>query len=111
MKIRLQFIGARLLHHRASLIFYNLCLHRLIEVTVKMAEGGYDPCECVCGHEYAMRRLLSFVSLFVLIFVVIVARPCYQESLRLFPSQIQMSQSDCTQNQCFSNCKLLCCLR
>ncbi|XP_065891535.1 small integral membrane protein 14-like [Dysidea avara] len=43
-----------------------------------MAEGGYDPCECICGHEHAMRRLLSFI-------------------------QMSSSQSDCTQNQCFSN--------
>lgn len=28
---------------------------------VKMAEGGFDPCECVCSHEYAMRRLLNLV--------------------------------------------------
>lgn len=26
-----------------------------------MAEGGFDPCECVCSHEYAMRRLLNLV--------------------------------------------------
>ncbi|KAG7263866.1 hypothetical protein CRUP_001198, partial [Coryphaenoides rupestris] len=24
-----------------------------------MAEGGFDPCECVCSHEYAMRRLIN----------------------------------------------------
>lgn len=29
---------------------------------LKMAEGGFDPCECVCTHEYAMRRLLNLVS-------------------------------------------------
>lgn len=27
----------------------------------EMAEGGFDPCECVCSHEYAMRRLLNLV--------------------------------------------------
>lgn len=26
-----------------------------------MAEGGFDPCECVCSHEYAMRRLLNLL--------------------------------------------------
>ncbi|XP_022111107.1 small integral membrane protein 14-like [Acanthaster planci] len=26
-----------------------------------MAEGGYDPCECVCSHEGAMRRLISML--------------------------------------------------
>ncbi|CAL8333933.1 unnamed protein product [Lota lota] len=26
-----------------------------------MAEGGYDPCECVCSHEYAMRRLINLL--------------------------------------------------
>ena len=28
----------------------------------KMAEGGFDPCECICSHEGAMRRLISMVS-------------------------------------------------
>uniref|UniRef100_A0A672KCL6 Small integral membrane protein 14 n=1 Tax=Sinocyclocheilus grahami TaxID=75366 RepID=A0A672KCL6_SINGR len=27
-----------------------------------MAEGGFDPCECICSHEHAMRRLISLVS-------------------------------------------------
>uniref|UniRef100_A0A8C4QH85 Small integral membrane protein 14 n=1 Tax=Eptatretus burgeri TaxID=7764 RepID=A0A8C4QH85_EPTBU len=26
-----------------------------------MAEGGFDPCECICSHEHAMRRLLNLV--------------------------------------------------
>uniref|UniRef100_A0A8C5AEX8 Small integral membrane protein 14 n=1 Tax=Gadus morhua TaxID=8049 RepID=A0A8C5AEX8_GADMO len=26
-----------------------------------MAEGGYDPCECICTHEYAMRRLINLL--------------------------------------------------
>ncbi|XP_062285635.1 small integral membrane protein 14 [Scomber scombrus] len=26
-----------------------------------MAEGGFDPCECVCTHEYAMRRLINLL--------------------------------------------------
>lgn len=31
---------------------------------VKMGDdgGGFDPCECVWGHEMAMRRLLSVVG-------------------------------------------------
>ncbi|XP_048159442.1 small integral membrane protein 14 isoform X1 [Corvus hawaiiensis] len=24
-----------------------------------MAEGGFDPCECICSHEHAMRRLIN----------------------------------------------------
>lgn len=31
-------------------------------VLCDMAEGGFDPCECVCTHEYAMRRLINLVS-------------------------------------------------
>uniref|UniRef100_A0A0G2JGR2 Small integral membrane protein 14 n=1 Tax=Mus musculus TaxID=10090 RepID=A0A0G2JGR2_MOUSE len=27
-----------------------------------MAEGGFDPCECVCSHEHAMRRLINLFS-------------------------------------------------
>ncbi|KAM4604195.1 small integral membrane protein 14 [Polymixia lowei] len=26
-----------------------------------MAEGGYDPCECICSHEYAMKRLINLL--------------------------------------------------
>nr|XP_046269702.1 small integral membrane protein 14 [Scatophagus argus]XP_046269712.1 small integral membrane protein 14 [Scatophagus argus] len=26
-----------------------------------MAEGGFDPCECICNHEYAMRRLINLL--------------------------------------------------
>lgn len=36
-----------------------------------MAEGGFDPCECICNHEYAMRRLINLVS---------------RETVRLLPS-------------------------
>uniref|UniRef100_A0A8C3X029 Small integral membrane protein 14 n=1 Tax=Catagonus wagneri TaxID=51154 RepID=A0A8C3X029_9CETA len=28
---------------------------------VIMAEGGFDPCECVCSHEHAMRRLINLL--------------------------------------------------
>uniref|UniRef100_A0A8B9S4L5 Small integral membrane protein 14 n=1 Tax=Apteryx owenii TaxID=8824 RepID=A0A8B9S4L5_APTOW len=26
-----------------------------------MAEGGFDPCECICSHEHAMRRLINLL--------------------------------------------------
>ncbi|XP_077333747.1 small integral membrane protein 14 [Lithobates pipiens] len=26
-----------------------------------MAEGNFDPCECICSHNYAMRRLISLL--------------------------------------------------
>ncbi|XP_026215313.1 small integral membrane protein 14 [Anabas testudineus] len=26
-----------------------------------MAEGGFDPCECICTQEYAMRRLINLL--------------------------------------------------
>ncbi|XP_076021575.1 small integral membrane protein 14 [Genypterus blacodes] len=26
-----------------------------------MAEGGFDPCECICSHDYAMRRLINLL--------------------------------------------------
>ncbi|XP_051941137.1 small integral membrane protein 14 isoform X2 [Hippocampus zosterae] len=26
-----------------------------------MAEGGFDPCECICNTEYAMRRLINLL--------------------------------------------------
>ncbi|XP_059845049.1 small integral membrane protein 14 [Hemitrygon akajei] len=38
-----------------------------------MAEGGFDPCECICSHEYAMRRLINL---------------------------LRQSQSYCTDNEC-----------
>lgn len=40
-----------------------------------MADGGFDPCECVWSHEMAMRRLLSL---------------------------LRQSQSYCTDNECFT---------
>ncbi|XP_061536021.1 small integral membrane protein 14 isoform X2 [Phycodurus eques] len=30
-----------------------------------MAEGGFDPCECICSHEYAMRRLINLVPILI----------------------------------------------
>lgn len=39
-----------------------------------MADGGFDPCECVWSHEFAMRRLLSL---------------------------LRQGQSYCTDNECF----------
>ncbi|XP_048365822.1 small integral membrane protein 14 [Sphaerodactylus townsendi] len=26
-----------------------------------MAEGGFDPCECICSQEHAMRRLINLL--------------------------------------------------
>ena len=54
-----------------------------------MADGGFDPCECIFNHEMAMRRLLSL---------------------------LRSSQSYCNDNECFqvrkkiffpSNCNLI----
>jgi len=41
-----------------------------------MADGGWDPCECIFNHEMAMRRLLSL---------------------------LRSSQSTCTDNECFTD--------
>ena len=41
-----------------------------------MAEGGFDPCECIFNHEMAMRRLLSL---------------------------LRQSQSYCTENECLQD--------
>ncbi|XP_017382738.1 small integral membrane protein 14 [Cebus imitator] len=43
-----------------------------------MAEGGFDPCECVCSHEHAMRRLINL---------------------------LRQSQSYCTDTECLQECK------
>jgi len=43
---------------------------------LKMADGGFDPCECIFNHEMAMRRLLSL---------------------------LRSSQSYCTDNECFQD--------
>merc|ERR1712203_213491 len=42
----------------------------------KMADGGWDPCECIFNHEMAMRRLLPL---------------------------LRNSQSTCTDNECFTD--------
>ncbi|XP_073417194.1 small integral membrane protein 14 isoform X2 [Dendrobates tinctorius] len=26
-----------------------------------MADGNFDPCECICSHDYAMRRLINLL--------------------------------------------------
>ena len=41
-----------------------------------MADGGFDPCECIFNHEMAMRRLLSL---------------------------LRSSQAACTDNECFQD--------
>ncbi|XP_067106619.1 small integral membrane protein 14 [Osmerus mordax] len=41
-----------------------------------MADGGFDPCECICSHEHAMRRLLNL---------------------------LRQSQSYCTDNECLQD--------
>ncbi|KAK7929447.1 hypothetical protein WMY93_005842 [Mugilogobius chulae] len=33
----------------------------MANIQKKMAEGGFDPCECICSHEHAMRRLLNLL--------------------------------------------------
>ncbi|XP_065830817.1 small integral membrane protein 14-like [Oscarella lobularis] len=48
--------------------------HFLSLCTCTMGDGGWDPCECICSHNGAMRRLLSL---------------------------LQQAQSSCTDNQCF----------
>ena len=35
--------------------------HSLSLCTCTMGDGGWDPCECICSHNGAMRRLLSLV--------------------------------------------------
>ncbi|KAM8939908.1 small integral membrane protein 14 [Pelodytes ibericus] len=39
-----------------------------------MAEGNFDPCECICSHDHAMRRLINL---------------------------LRQSQSYCTDTECF----------
>lgn len=47
--------------HLATRIRVPHSLFLSFQVHAEMAEGGFDPCECVCSHEYAMRRLLNLV--------------------------------------------------
>uniref|UniRef100_A0A8C4RNU1 Small integral membrane protein 14 n=1 Tax=Erpetoichthys calabaricus TaxID=27687 RepID=A0A8C4RNU1_ERPCA len=44
-----------------------------------MAEGGFDPCECICSHDNAMRRLINL---------------------------LRQSQSYCTDTECLQESKL-----
>ena len=46
-----------------------------VQTTLNMADGGFDPCECIYTHEMAMRRLLSL---------------------------LRQSQSYCTDTECFN---------
>merc|ERR1712080_555332 len=64
---------------------YNTALrrptrHRFVQLaqtqTARMADGSWDPCECIFNHEMAMRRLLSL---------------------------LRNSQSACTDSECFTD--------
>ncbi|CAL4085956.1 unnamed protein product, partial [Meganyctiphanes norvegica] len=58
----------------ASAVFVG-SRHSSPDLEIKMADGGFDPCECVWSHEFAMRRLLSL---------------------------LRQGQSYCTDNECFN---------
>ncbi|XP_061131248.1 small integral membrane protein 14 isoform X1 [Syngnathus typhle] len=40
---------------------FSLCLFSGHIILKDMAEGGFDPCECICSTERAMRRLLNLL--------------------------------------------------
>merc|ERR1712072_1571745 len=56
-----------------SCLIYRFEFELLNTQASKMADGGFDPCECIFNHEMAMRRLLSL---------------------------LRQSQSYCTDNEC-----------
>ncbi|KAL6110037.1 smim14 [Pungitius sinensis] len=58
-----------------------------------MAEGGFDPCECVCSHEYAMRRLINLVS-------GLLATELSCRRSNNSAQSLRQSQSYCTDNNC-----------
>ena len=74
-----------------------------------MADGGWDPCECIFNHEMAMRRLLSLLrssQVLGLCFVksdkmitVTKCKPLYTTRVHFLPS----FQSTCTDNECFTD--------
>ena len=43
----------------ASILYHPLIFQR--NQQINMADGGFDPCECIFNHEMAMRRLLSLL--------------------------------------------------
>ncbi|XP_037247569.1 small integral membrane protein 14 isoform X2 [Falco biarmicus] len=54
-------------------------VHRQVRFIQRaMAEGGFDPCECICSHEHAMRRLINL---------------------------LRQSQSYCTDTECLQECE------
>ena len=57
-------------------ITFFLNFRHWIDIELKMADGGFDPCECIFNHEMAMRRLLSL---------------------------LRSSQSYCTDNECLQD--------
>ena len=59
-----------------------------------MADGGWDPCECIFNHEMAMRRLLSLLRSSQV--------GCFQAKVVEF-GIISFSQSTCTDNECFTD--------
>ncbi|XP_070647421.1 small integral membrane protein 14 isoform X1 [Bos indicus] len=45
----------------ATAVYYKNLNSQVKSSWVIMAEGGFDPCECVCSHEHAMRRLINLL--------------------------------------------------
>ena len=60
-----------------------------------MADGGWDPCECIFNHEMAMRRLLSLLRNSQV--------DCFQAKVMEFGIIKVFSQSTCTDNECFTD--------
>ena len=46
-------------HLLRSSVLYQITFQRNHQIN--MADGGFDPCECIFNHEMAMRRLLSLL--------------------------------------------------
>ncbi|XP_056412955.1 small integral membrane protein 14 isoform X1 [Hyla sarda] len=58
--------GAVALEQLSAATGISLGLSSCVKVSVdipavKMADGNFDPCECICSHDYAMRRLINLL--------------------------------------------------
>ena len=81
----------------------------------KMADGGFDPCECIWNHENAMQRLMNLVSSHMRVNESVsnyaqwyftwyhFFRCSIDNQISTF--QLRNSQNTCTDNQCMQDCK------
>ncbi|RMC14172.1 hypothetical protein DUI87_09262 [Hirundo rustica rustica] len=80
------------------LLLYGVFTDKFRFIQRAMAEGGFDPCECICSHEHAMRRLIN-------LYTISGVGKCFWTGIMLLfllkiDKLLRQSQSYCTDTEC-----------